>query len=225
MLSKIVVTGSEGLLGKEICNFLQKKHSVLKLDIKLGHDLRDEKFVRRWFRKNKANYLVNCYALNDHVNARRTKITLFNFPLKSFHDYLDINLVSLFSVCREFARNNKFGAIVNFASTYGLVSPKPDLYNDSHKDIAYGVSKAGVVNLTKYLAAHLAPKIRVNCVIPGGVLFKQDKQFVKNYSKITPMQRMMKKNELNGIIDYLCSESSSYMTGSVIVVDGGYTVW
>lgn len=222
---KIIVTGSEGLIGKEICKSLQKKHTVLKLDIKFGNDLRDEKFVKEWFKENRADYLVNCYAMNDHVHVNRGKINLFNFPLKSFHEYLDTNVISLFSVCREFARNNKSGAIINFSSTYGLVSPKPDLYNGSHKDVAYGVSKAGVINLTKYLAAHLAPRIRVNCIVPGGVLFKQDKRFVKNYSKITPMKRMMAKNELNGIIEYLCSESSSYMTGSIIVVDGGYTVW
>lgn len=224
-MKKIVVTGSEGLLGKELCKFLGKKNKILKLDLKLGHDLADETFVKKWFKQNKADYLVNCFALNDHVKAQRKSYTLFNFPLESFHTYLNINLISLFSVCREFARNNKSGSIVNFSSTYGLVSPTPKLYDNSHKDIGYGVSKAGVINLTKYLAVHLAPKFRVNCVVPGGVLFNQNKKFVKNYSEKTPLKRMMKKNELNGIIDLLCSNSSTYMTGSVIVLDGGYTIW
>lgn len=224
-MAKIIITGSEGLIGKEVCKYLQKKHSILKLDLKLGNDLTDEKFVKQWFKKNKANYLVNCHALNDHVDNDRKKNTLFNFPLKSFQEYLDINVISLFSVCREFAKNNKFSSITNFSSTYGIVSPKPDLYKGSHKDVAYGVSKAAVINLTKYLATHLAPHIRVNCIVPGGVIFKQNKYFIKNYSKLTPMKRMMKKNELNGILDYVCSDSSSYMTGAIIVIDGGYTVW
>ena len=153
------------------------------------------------------------------------KNTVLNSTLESFQDYLNVNIVSLFLVCREFAKNNKKGSIVNFSSTYGIVSPKPDMYDQSHKDIGYCVSKAGVINLTKYLAVHLAPHIRVNCIVPGGVLHKQTSSFVKKYSKITPMKRMMKKNELNGMLDYLCSEKSSYMTGATLMVDGGYTVW
>ena len=72
-MAKIIITGSEGLIGKEVWKYLQKKHSILKLDLKLGNDLTDEKFVKQWFKKNKANYLVNCYALNDHVDNDRKK--------------------------------------------------------------------------------------------------------------------------------------------------------
>lgn len=79
--------------------------------------------------------------------------------------------------------------------------------------------------MTKYLAVHLAPEIRVNCIVPGGVLQNQDLMFIKKYSKLTPMKRMMKKNELNGLLDFLCNEKSSYMTGSIIFMDGGYTTW
>jgi NAD(P)-dependent dehydrogenase (short-subunit alcohol dehydrogenase family) len=138
---------------------------------------------------------------------------------------MDVNLTSLFSVCRQFAKNNKKGAIVNFSSTYGLVSPNPSLYSNFQKDVGYGVSKAGVINLTKFLAVHLAPNIRVNCVIPGGISFKQNSSFKKNYSKLTPMKRMMKKTELNSMIDLLCSNNSSYVTGASFVIDGGYTIW
>lgn len=225
-MKTIIVTGSEGVIGSEICQYFEDNNNkVLRLDLKLGHNLTNERFVKKWFKKNPAEYLVNCFALNDHVQKNRKKGTVFDFPLKTFSDYLSVNLVSLFSVCREFARNNKKGVIVNFSSTYGIVSPRPDIYNGSHKDIAYGVSKSGVINLTKYLAIHFAPEIRVNCVIPGGVFLNQDKKFVKNYSNLTPMKRMMKKNELNEIMDYLCSEKSSYVTGSSFVIDGGYTSW
>ena len=225
-MKKIIVTGSEGLIGTEICKYFEKNNNkVYRLDLKLGHNLNDEKFVKSWFKKNPAKYLVNCFALNDAVQSDRKKGTLFDFPLETFLKYLNVNLVSLFSVCREFARNNNKTSIVNFSSTYGIVSPKPELYDGSHKDVGYGVSKAGVVNLTKYLAVHLAPSTRVNCVIPGGVLSKQNKKFIESYSKLTPMKRMMKKTELNELIDYLCSEKSSYVTGSSFTVDGGYTTW
>ena len=222
---KIIITGSEGLIGKELVNHLQKNHQILKLDLSLGHDLTDEKFVKSWFKKNKANSLINCFAMNDHVDNKRKKQTLFNIPLDSFSNYLNVNLIALFSVCREFARNNKKGSIVNFSATTGIVSARPDLYNGSHKHIGYSVSKAGVINLTKYLAPHLGPSIRVNCVAPGGVKFKQDSNFIKKYSKHTPLGRMMKKNELNSLIEFLSSENSSYVTGAVMVIDGGWTIW
>ena len=222
---KIIVTGSEGLLGKEIVRHLEKKYDVIKLDKILGHDLADELFVKKWFKKNQASSLVNCFALNDHVEEGKKRPTLFDITLKSFSQFLDTNLVSLFSVCREFARNNKSGSIINFSATTGIVSARPDLYNGGHKHVAYSVSKAGVINLTKFLATHLAPNFRVNCVAPGGVEFNQDKEFIKKYSKHTPLNRMMKKNELNGIIEFLCSSQSSYVTGATFVIDGGWTSW
>ena len=224
-MKQIIITGSEGYLGSNLCRFFKKNYKILKLDIKLGHDLTDEKFVKKWFKDNKSNYLINCFALNDHINSKRKKNTLFNFPLSSFSNYLNVNLTSLFSVCREFARNNKQGSIVNFSSYLGLVSPRPDIYGDSHKDIGYTISKFGVIGMTKYLAVHLAPKIRVNCISPGGIYQNQSKEFIKKYSKLTPMGRMMKKEELNGLVDYLCSDKSSYATGENFVMDGGYVCW
>ena len=105
-----------------------------------------------------------------------------------------------------------------------LFPPNPKLYEKSQKNIAYCVSKGAVINLTKYLAVHLAPNIKVNCIVPGGIEFNQDRKFVSNYSKLTPMKRMMRKTELNGLINYLCSENSTYVTGATLVCDGGYTV-
>jgi len=224
-LKQIIITGSEGYIGSNLCRFFKKNYKILKLDIKLGHDLTDEKFVKKWFKDNKSNYLINCFALNDHINSKRKKNTLFNFPLSSFSNYLNVNLTSLFSVCREFARNNKQGSVVNFSSYLGLVSPRPDIYGDSHKDIGYTISKFGVIGMTKYLAVHLAPKIRVNCISPGGIHQNQSKEFIKKYSKLTPMGRMMKKEEVNGLVDYLCSDKSSYVTGENFVMDGGYVSW
>lgn len=222
---KIIVTGSEGLLGKEITTYLKKNHEVFTLDLVLGNDLTDENFVKKWFSKNKADCLVNCFAMNDHVEKGKTRETIFDITLKSFNKFLDINLTSLFSVCREFAINNDNGSIVNFSATTGIVSARPDLYNGGHKHPAYSISKAGVINLTKFLATHLAPKIRVNCIAPGGVEFDQDDEFKKSYAALTPMKRMMEKNELNKLVEFLCTSDSSYMTGSTIVVDGGWTTW
>jgi len=222
---KIIVTGSEGLLGKEITTYLKKDHEVISLDLVLGHDLTDENFVKKWFLENKADGLVNCFAMNDHVEEGKIRGTIFDLTLDSFKKFLDINLTALFSVCREFAINNTSGSIVNFSASTGIVSARPDLYNGGHKHPAYSISKAGVINLTKFLATHLAPEIRVNCIAPGGVEFDQDDEFKQAYATLTPMKRMMKKNELNKLVEFLCTSDSSYVTGANIVVDGGWTVW
>ena len=224
-MKKITITGSEGLIGIELCKFFNKKYNVQKLDIKLGHDLTNEDFVKQWFKKNPSDSLINCFALNDRLEEKKKRNTLFNFPLEYFSKYLEVNLISLFSVCREYAKNNKNGNIVNFSSIYGLVSSKPELYGKSHKDIAYGISKAGVINMTKYLATHLAPNIRINSIVPGEIKLSQDKKFIKKYSELTPMNRMMNKKELNGLVNFLCSKEFSYVTGSTITADGGYTAW
>ena len=222
---KIVITGSEGLLGKEISNFLEKNNQIFRLDLALGHDLRNEDFVKQWFKENPVDSLVNCFAINDHVEKGENRKTLFEIPLESFNKFFEVNLTSLFSVCREFARNNDSGSIINFSASTGIVSARPDIYEGGHKHPAYSLSKSGVINLTKFLSTHLAPNIRVNCVAPGGVEFDQDDEFISKYSELTPMKRMMKKNELNHLVEFLCGSSSSYITGSTIVVDGGWTAW
>jgi len=222
---KVILTGSEGVIGKQLFQNLSKTNNVKKLDLLLGHDLTDENFVKTWFKKNKADCLINCFALNDHVDNKRKKQTIFDFPLDSFSNFFEINLTALFSVCREFARNNKKGTIINFSATTGIVSPRPDLYDGAHKHPGYSISKAGVISITKILATHLAPNIRVNCIAPGGIKHNQNPKFLKKYAKHTPMKRMMNKTELNGIIDFLISRESSYVTGSVFVLDGGWTAW
>jgi NAD(P)-dependent dehydrogenase (short-subunit alcohol dehydrogenase family) len=223
---KIVVTGSEGLIGRAVCEYLTRNtHEVERLDLALGHDLSDEKFVRQWFSASKAEALVNLFALNDHVDGKRASSRLFDISLASFNRYLEINVTSLFSVCREFARGERCGAIVNFTSTYGIVSPPTDLYGGDEKHIAYGVSKAAVVQLTRHLATHLAPHIRANCIAPGGVRLNQSAEFVEAYSRKAPMGRMMAVGELPPLVEYLATEKSSYATGGVFNYDGGWTAY
>lgn len=225
-MTKIIVTGSSGLIGSAISKYLKKNgNKVIPCDNKLGHDLGNESFVKEWFKKNKADYLVNLFAINDHVDDKQIDNDLYGISLDSFNKFLYTNLTSLFSVCREFAANNAGGGIVNFSSTYGVVSPLPTLNSKSTKHIGYCVSKAGVIQLTRYLAVHMAPRIRVNCIVPGGVKHKQGDLFIRNYGKKTPLGRMMNVQELNGMVEFLCSQKSSYVTGAILNVDGGWTAW
>jgi len=226
-MKKVIITGSEGLIGKSITNHLiEKKYDVIKCDLSLGHDLNCENFVKSFFESNKADALVNLFALNDHLDLERNSSKFSDVSLQSLEEYLKCNVVSLFSVCREFYKNNDRGSVINFSSTYGIVSPTVDLYDrDNPKHIGYAVSKGAVPQLTRYLAVHMAPKMRVNCVVPGGVERDHDDTFKKKYGQKTPLGRMMVVEELNGIIKYLISDESSYTTASVICVDGGWTAW
>ena len=114
------------------------------------------------------------------------------------------------------------------SSTYGIVSPNKNIYGDSgiNSPVAYATSKSAIIQLSKYLATHLAEKnIRVNTLSPGGVFNNQSSEFIKNYEKLTPLGRMATVRDYDGPIVFLLSDSSSYMTGSNLVVDGGWTAW
>ena len=119
------------------------------------------------------------------------------------------------------------GVILNIASDLSVISPDHRIYGDNAKPISYGVAKAGVVNLTKYLASYLAKKnIRVNSLSPAGVYNDQlPFEFVSKFKKLIPMGRMAELDEYKGAIVFLCSDASSYMTGENLVIDGGKTVW
>lgn len=223
---KIIITGSEGLIGKTLVKQLSKSFSIIKIDLKLGHDLSNEKKVIKIMNSNKECIgLVNLFCINPQpVN---TSEDLFSISIDSLRDYLEVNTVALFSVCRAFAKVcPKNSSIINFSSIYGVKSPKHFIYNKGFtKHIGYTISKSSVIGLSKYLSTYLAPQIRVNTLIPGGIESGQDKKFINKYSSMVPMKRMMKKNELIGAIEFLLSPKSSYVTGSTIVVDGGWTAW
>lgn len=125
------------------------------------------------------------------------------------------------------------GSIIHINSIYGLVSPDQRIYEYRakkgqcfNKPVAYSASKSALVNLTRYLATYWAGKnVRVNTLTCGGVLNGQDKEFLKNYKARVPMGRMAHADEYNAAILFLLSEASSYMTGSDLVMDGGWTAW
>jgi NAD(P)-dependent dehydrogenase (short-subunit alcohol dehydrogenase family) len=222
---RIILTGSEGFLGKNISDYLNSLgHEVISLDLKLGHDLSDELFVRSWFSDNSAEVLINCFAINDHVLPRNQREGFLDVSLQSFSEVLSVNVTSLFSVSREFIRNNITGKIINFSSIYSMVSPRSDIYSGGEKYIGYGVSKAAVNQITRHLAVHAAPNFSVNTIILGGVFNEQHSDFVNAYSENVPMRRMGKPSDLNPVLEMLISPGSSYMTGSQILIDGGWTV-
>jgi NAD(P)-dependent dehydrogenase (short-subunit alcohol dehydrogenase family) len=90
---------------------------------------------------------------------------------------------------------------------------------------AYGASKAGLLQLTRYFASVLAPQVRVNALTPGGVWRDQPNAFHERYKERTPMARMAVEEDFKGAAAYLASDLSAYVTGQNLVVDGGWTAW
>jgi NAD(P)-dependent dehydrogenase (short-subunit alcohol dehydrogenase family) len=127
------------------------------------------------------------------------------------------------------------GVILNIASDLGVIAPdqrlyrKPDASSEAEqpvKPVTYSVIKHGLVGLTKYLATYWAGRnVRVNALSPGGVYNQQDPAFVARLTNLIPMGRMADRTDYRGIVQFLCSDASRYMTGQNVVIDGGRSVW
>jgi NAD(P)-dependent dehydrogenase (short-subunit alcohol dehydrogenase family) len=124
------------------------------------------------------------------------------------------------------------GSIINVSSTYGVVAPDQSIYDfrrrdgaEFYKPVGYSVAKSGVLNFTRWLAEYGAPfGVRVNTLVPGGVQEAgHAPEFIAEYVKRTPLGRMATDEEYNGAIVFLASNASAYMTGAMLVVDGGWT--
>ena len=128
----------------------------------------------------------------------------------------------------EMSKNKNGGNIINISSDLGIISPDQRLYVSKNgidkKPITYSIVKSGIIGMTRYLDTYWKNKIRCNALCIGGMENNHDKNFVKKLKKLIPMGRMAKKNEYNGAIIFLCSDASSYMNGSLLVLDGGRTI-
>ena len=180
------------------------------------------------------NVLINNAAIDNPPSADSMVPRFEDTSEKSWDDVNDVNLKGAFLCCQvfgsEMARNNQ-GSIINISSIYGLLSPDQSMYQykrdqgiEFYKPAAYSVTKAGILNLTRYLATYWASKgVRVNSLTLAGVRGNQDKEFLEKYEQRIPIGRMAERNEFNGAILFLASNASSYMTGSNLILDGGWT--
>jgi NAD(P)-dependent dehydrogenase (short-subunit alcohol dehydrogenase family) len=160
---------------------------------------------------------------------------LGDIPFDENREIFEVNTLGLFLVAQVFGTHMAEagrGSIINIGSLYASVSPDERFYDHIQVDPpflkppAYGASKAAVVNLTQYLATHWAPHgVRVNALSPGGVLGGQDEEFKRKFCNRVPMGRMATAEDLRGPLLFLASQASAYVTGTELLVDGGYTAW
>ena len=247
----IIVTGSEGLIGKSIVkNLIRNKAKVFLIDIKKTNndkkknyyycDLTNKDLVSQLSKKiiKKARYingLINCASVQDKIEDKKNFLNskFENLSIESWDHMIKGNLNSLFICSQVFGKyliKKKNSFIINFSSTYGMVAPDNSIYKNKfnkqifYKNPAYPASKGAVISFTKYLAAYWGNKgLRVNCISPGGVKNNQDKLFIKKYSEKTILNRMANVDDISNTVNFLASDNSNYITGANIVVDGGWT--
>lgn len=181
--------------------------------------------------------LINNAALDSPPGAPAGENGPFEtYPESSWDKVMDVNVKGTLLCCQviggTMAEAGR-GSIINVSSIYGNVSPNQTIYEyrrqrgeTFYKPVAYSASKSAILNLTRYLATYWAPRgVRVNTLTLAGVFNNQDEQFLKEYCAHMPLGRMAREDEYNGAVLFLISEASSYMTGSNMIIDGGWTAW
>lgn len=248
-----VVTGGLGQLGSVYVEGLAERGmQVAVFDIASGDvpdgariyevDVTDRAAIEEALRAVEGEWgtphlLVNNAALDSPPDAPAEEVGPFEtYPEDAFDAVMDVNVKGVLLCCQAIggamAREGR-GSIVNVSSVYGLLSPVQDLYafRREHgetfvKPVAYSVSKSAIVNLTRYLATYWAKSgVRVNTLTLAGVWNDQPAEFLRAFEVRAPMGRMLRAEEALGAVVFLASDASSYVTGSNVVVDGGWSAW
>jgi NAD(P)-dependent dehydrogenase (short-subunit alcohol dehydrogenase family) len=186
----------------------------------------------------KLDVLVNNAAIDAKfdqlADASVNQSRFEHFPVDKLRKSVEVNLTGTVimtqAACRQMLKQ-EFGNIINVASTYSVVAPNQNLYRFGdeevqYKPVDYVASKSFIPNFTRYIATYYAKQgIRCNAIVPHGIFNNHPEKFLNNWAQISPMGRMCHINELLGPFTLLASDASSYMTGSIINVDGGWTAW
>mgnify|MGYP001443171028 CR=1 FL=1 len=209
------------------CNICDEK-SLKKINMKLN---KDGVFVK---------ILVNNAAIDPKmgsIDSRGKSGSIEDYKIKDFRKEIDVNLVGAFICTKIFgqtmAQRNE-GSIINIASDAGIVAPDQSIYHPKEnikalkhfKPASYSISKHGLIGMTKYIATYWGhKKVRCNALALGAVKKNQSKFLIKNIEKRVPLGRLANEAEYRKAVSFLASEDSSYMTGQVLVMDGGRTTW
>lgn len=233
----IVITGSNGLLGKYITNYCRDAGAIVwEVDYQntdLNQDFYFDCDLTKYEKINELLEKLNKQKIDAWVNAAYPRTPEWGkAPEESYESWKE-NLNSQLSlVCYiiekigEKMSNSRQGSIVSLASIYGVLAPQFDIYEgtDLTMPAPYSAIKAGLINFSKYMAAKLGPYgIRVNCVSPGGIENNQPKRFIEQYAQKTMLKRMGKPNDVAACVAFLLSDQASYITGQNIMVDGGWS--
>ena len=252
-MKKIILIGSEGVLGKHYSKELLKiSKKLVVADIKIKKtfnkknrfigkklDIENEEEIEFFFKnllktQGKFDILINNAALTTEGVQKivKKKYIREDFDTRIWDKTNAINLRGTFLACKHFLKyhNDKKinQKIVNIGSIYGSVGPHHEIYKNQNffTSLAYAASKSGIIGLTKWLATSLAEQnTTCNMITPSGVFNKQNKKFLSSYRKLLPFKRMANQSEIYGLLKFLVSKESDYVTGQNLFVDGGFTSW
>lgn len=239
----VILTGGNGFLGREYAQVLGDAGAkVVTWDISgevsylvdITSKMRVESAVEDVLsRFGRIDVLINNAALNPAPNSPESKAQFMpyeQYPLDVWRRELEVGLTGSL-ICAQAVMpvmmRQRSGSIINIGSHYGLIAPDNQIYPDGmFKSIGYATVKGAIPNFTRALAAYLGPYgVRANCLVPGGVQRGHDQEFLKKYGEKTMLGRMADSHEYNQAILFLASDASSYMTGSLLVIDGGWTAY
>lgn len=197
-----------------------------KCDITNDRDIRE--LIDRTLNKfKKIDALINnAYPRNKNYGRKFEEVSY-----EDFCENLNMHLGGYFLITKEISKlmmKQNYGNIINIASIYGFKAPRFEIYQgtDMTMPVEYSAIKAGIINLTRYLASYLGKyNIRVNAISPGGVFDNQPESFVRKYSeKVLLEKKMTNRDNLAGALIFLLSDASKDITGQNIIVDRGWSL-
>ena len=216
----------------ETAKGIREKYGVRTSCLQVDLERLDEYDILREVRAitQKLDILVNCAAFVGTDKLEGWNEQFERQSAATWRRAIEVNLTAPFVLIQSLLpllSESKHASVINFSSIYGICAPDYSVYEelDMNNPAAYAASKAGLLQLTRWLATTLAPNIRVNAVTPGGVARGQPEIFIERYEAKTPLRRMASEEDMKGAVAYLASDLSRYVTGQNIVVDGGWSVW
>lgn len=176
------------------------------------------------------NILINNAAFVGTSDLHGWGVPFEQQTVETWRRALEVNLTAIFHLCQGLTpllKEAQGAGIINIASIYGMYGPDWSLYEGTsmNNPAAYGASKGGLIQFTRWLATTIAPNIRVNAISPGGIFRNQPETFVQRYEAKTPLGRMATEEDFRGVVAYLASDLAKYVTGQNLIVDGGWGVW
>lgn len=250
---KVIVLGGNGLIGSEISNAMLEAGgnvTILDLDSRVSRlksknlnyikfNIEENNYHKKFMNliKNKftPDIFINCtYPYDKHWN----KNNFMDISFESFKKNIDLHLVSYSWLAKETAdvmlKKKILGSIIQLGSIYGILGQDLGVYKGTKmkENMSYSIIKGGIHNLTRQMASYYGKySIRINTLCPGGVLGnvsgkkkEQSKSFINNYSNKVPLRRLANSNEVASAALFLASDASSYITGSTLIVDGGWSI-
>lgn len=179
---------------------------------------------------DRLNVLINNAAFVGTSDLKGWGVRFEEQSVDTWRRAVEVNLTAAFHLCQGLVplmSRSQGASIINLGSIYGEYGPDWTLYEGTAmaNPAAYGASKGGLIQLTRWLSTTLAPRIRVNAISPGGIFRNQPTAFVERYVARTPLARMANEDDFRGVVAFLASDLSAYVTGQNLMVDGGWGVW